>query len=153
MSSSFDSQTALTDCPLLYLGVVSSVLFLAVVEVRRHVVGRFCTAFLEYLARSAKFLLFIPYPPSLFWITVFLRNGDLGLRVTVLRSLCLCVCYWFEMFSVLSTAAAMKNCDATEAISSLVQARWRSFRTAAMILLCIWLSVEDVLTGVDMMNE
>ncbi|GJQ96745.1 hypothetical protein Tco_0007884 [Tanacetum coccineum] len=29
----------------------------------------------------------------------------------------------------------------------------RSFEPAAMILLCIWLSVEDVLTGVDMMNE
>ncbi|GJX86748.1 ribonuclease H-like domain-containing protein [Tanacetum coccineum] len=29
----------------------------------------------------------------------------------------------------------------------------RSFEPAAMILLCIWLSVEDVLFGVDMMNE
>ncbi|GJS06691.1 hypothetical protein Tco_0363487 [Tanacetum coccineum] len=29
----------------------------------------------------------------------------------------------------------------------------RSFEPAAIILLCIWLSVEDVLTGVDMMNE
>ncbi|GJX03781.1 hypothetical protein Tco_0189697 [Tanacetum coccineum] len=31
--------------------------------------------------------------------------------------------------------------------------RWSIFEPAAMILLCIWLSVEDVLTGVDMMNE
>ncbi|GJY74166.1 hypothetical protein Tco_0478597 [Tanacetum coccineum] len=29
----------------------------------------------------------------------------------------------------------------------------RSFEPAAIILLCIWLSVEDVLTGVDMMND
>ncbi|GKE32235.1 hypothetical protein Tco_1451557 [Tanacetum coccineum] len=29
----------------------------------------------------------------------------------------------------------------------------RYFEPTAMILLCIWLSVEDVLTGVDMMNE
>ncbi|GKA22024.1 hypothetical protein Tco_0707986 [Tanacetum coccineum] len=29
----------------------------------------------------------------------------------------------------------------------------RSFEPAAIILLCIWLSVEDVFTGVDMMND
>ncbi|GKB82025.1 hypothetical protein Tco_0948920 [Tanacetum coccineum] len=59
-----------------------------------------------------------------------------------------------EMFSAAATAAIsiVENVNATENIFC-PSIGGRSFKPAAMILLRIWLSVEDVLTGVDMMNE
>ncbi|GJU75287.1 hypothetical protein Tco_1272357 [Tanacetum coccineum] len=60
-----------------------------------------------------------------------------------------------RMFSAASTAAMsiVENANATENIFLVHALGWTSFEPAAIILLCIWLSVEDVLTGVDMMNE
>ncbi|GKB48351.1 hypothetical protein Tco_0899104 [Tanacetum coccineum] len=56
-----------------------------------------------------------------------------------------------RMFSAASTAA-MKNANATENIflSNIGDAL---LNQTAIIFVIIWLSVEDVLTGVDMMNE
>ncbi|GKB05391.1 hypothetical protein Tco_0833586, partial [Tanacetum coccineum] len=59
------------------------------------------------------------------------------------------------MFSAASTAAMSNRRNAGTATGEYLpgpRIGGRSF-DGAMILLCLWLSVEDVLTGVDMMNE
>ncbi|GJS32423.1 hypothetical protein Tco_0530805 [Tanacetum coccineum] len=59
--------------------------------------------------------------------------------------------YWFRMFYAASNAAiSTENANATENIFPGSSIGGCSFEPAAIILLCIWLSVEDVLTGVDM---
>ncbi|GKD80588.1 hypothetical protein Tco_1347427, partial [Tanacetum coccineum] len=65
---------------------------------------------------------------------------------------CSCCGLEFRVLNASSCAATgrMFSAASTAAMSTI---GGRSFEPTAMILLCIWLSVEDVLTGVDMMNE
>ncbi|GJV09781.1 reverse transcriptase domain-containing protein [Tanacetum coccineum] len=100
------------------------------------VVGRF-VQLLEVLSKECQILFHILIPPSLFWITVFLRNG-LRLRSNwVWRSLYL-LCLVDADVSCLSSCAAMVEC------SSCLTAQ------CCHDIVVLGLSVEEVLTGVDM---
>ncbi|GJS16353.1 hypothetical protein Tco_0410825 [Tanacetum coccineum] len=166
-----DFQTALTDCHLLYLGVG----IFSLVRRRRNL---FCVeeiALYDGAFDSLKVHGLHHSSVSGIWFESHSRNEVVmgctywlisAERISLIRFETAQNVYFksacdmrpCRLFSVLQTAAMsryrMKTRNATEKISPLVSKHGgRSFEPAAIILLCIWLSVEDVLTGVDMMND